>query len=137
MSEFEKDKLFKTILENQKVILKAGEKLTATPEIQHKIPTIDNQPVYTKTYRFPFSFKKDVEEQINELLKNGIISHSASPYSSPIWVVPKKGDASGKRKIRVVIDYRKLNEKTITEKFPIPQIEEILDSLGKANYFTI
>ena len=46
-------------------------------------------------------------------------------------------DSSGKRKIRVVIDYRKLNEKTIDDKYPIPQIEEILDSLGKSEYFTI
>uniref|UniRef100_A0AAG5DT40 RNA-directed DNA polymerase n=1 Tax=Anopheles atroparvus TaxID=41427 RepID=A0AAG5DT40_ANOAO len=71
-----------------------------------------------------------------ELLDNGIIAHSTSPYSSPVWVVPKKTDASGKRKIRVVIDYRKLNEKTIEDKYPIPQIEEILDNLGKSSYFT-
>nr|XP_049466988.1 uncharacterized protein LOC125908330 [Anopheles coluzzii] len=70
------------------------------------------------------------------MLKTGVIQPSSSPYSSPIWVVPKKTDASGKKKIRVVIDYRKLNEKTIDDKFPIPQIEDILDSLGKSQYFT-
>ena len=65
------------------------------------------------------------------MLQTGVIQPSSSPYSSPIWVVPKKIDASGKKKIRVVIDYRKLNEKTNDDKFPIPQIEDILDSLGK------
>lgn len=45
-------------------------------------------------------------------------------------------DASGKRKIRVVIDYRKLNDKTINDKFPMPEIEDILDNLGKSQYFT-
>ena len=70
------------------------------------------------------------------MLEDGIIRHSKSPYSAPIWVVPKKLDASGKRKVRVVIDYRKLNDKTKTEKFPIPKIEEILDHLGQAVYFT-
>lgn len=49
---------------------------------------------------------------------------------------PKKQDASGKKKVRVVIDYRKLNEKTVNDKYPIPQIEEILDNLGKSIYFT-
>lgn len=110
--------------------------MTATSAIRHKIITTDDQPVYTKSYRYPHAFKNYVEEQIRELLDNGIIRHSTSPYSSPIWVVPKKIDASGKRKIRVVIDYRKINDKTISDKFPIPQIEEILDNLGKSAYFT-
>lgn len=70
------------------------------------------------------------------MLDHGIIQHSTSPYTSPIWVVPKKMDASGKKKVRVVIDYRKVNEKTIDDKFPMPQIEEILDNLGKSIYFT-
>lgn len=70
------------------------------------------------------------------MLENGIIRHSKSPYSAPIWVVPKKMDASGKRKIRVVVDYRKLNDKTKSDKFPIPKIEEILDNLGQCAYFT-
>lgn len=47
------------------------------------------------------------------MLQDDIIRPSTSPWSSPIWVVPKKQDASGKQKLRVVIDYRKLNEITI------------------------
>lgn len=58
------------------------------------------------------------------------IEPSLSPWSSPIWVVPKKLDASGERKWRVVIDYRKLNDVTIGESYSIPQINEILDQLG-------
>lgn len=136
LSNLEKETLFETLLAHQGVLLKTDEKLTATPIIKHQIKTTDEQPVYTKSYRYPQAFKKDVEVQIKELLENDIICHSTSPYSSPIWVVPKKTDASGKKKVRVVIDYRKLNEKTINDKFPIPQIEEILDSLGKSVYFT-
>lgn len=136
LSILERDELFKTILANKTVLLRAGEKLTSTSLIKHKILTTDENPVYTKLYRYPHVFKKDVEEQIKELFDNGIIQHSISPYSSPVWVVPKKIDASGKRKVRVVIDYRKINDKTINDKFPIPQIEEILDNLGKSAYFT-
>lgn len=61
---------------------------------------------------------------------------SYSPWSSPIWVVPKKLDSSGKQKWRIVVDYRKLNEKTIGDRYPLPNIEDILDKLGRSNYFT-
>lgn len=70
------------------------------------------------------------------MLDNGIIKNSTSPWSSPIWIVPKKMDQSGRRKWRLVIDYRKLNEKTVNDKYPLPNITEILDKLGKSQYFT-
>lgn len=70
------------------------------------------------------------------MLDQKIIRPSASPWSSPIWVVSKKADASGKQKWRVVIDYRKLNEKTIDDKYPLPNITDLLDKLGKCQYFT-
>lgn len=48
----------------------------------------------------------------------------------------KKKDASGRQKWRLVIDYRKLNEKTVTDKYPIPNINDLLDKLGKCMYFS-
>ncbi|XP_055617721.1 uncharacterized protein LOC129763032 [Toxorhynchites rutilus septentrionalis] len=136
LSDYEKTRLkLDTIIDNHQVLLKNDEKLTSTTAIKHKILTKDEDPVYTKTYRYPHHYKEDVESQIREMLESGIITPSTSPYSSPIWVVPKKMDVSGKRKIRVVIDYRKLNDKTINDKFPMPEIEDILDNLGKSQYF--
>lgn len=70
------------------------------------------------------------------MLGQNIIQPSNSPYNSPLWIVPKKLDNSGERKWRIVIDYRKLNEVTVSDKFPIPNIENILDKLGRAQYFT-
>lgn len=70
------------------------------------------------------------------MLNQGIIRHSYSPWSSPVWVVPKKTDPSNKQKWRLVIDYRKVNEKTISDRYPLPNINEILDKLGKCVYFT-
>lgn len=80
--------------------------------------------------------QKEIASQIQKLLNNGIIRPSISPYSSPVWIVPKKADASGKKKFRMVIDYRKLNENTIEDKYPLPRIDEILDNLGRCTYFT-
>ena len=86
LSKLEKESLLQTILENQSVLLKPNEKLTATSAIKHRIVTTDDQPVYTKSYRYPHAFKNDVEQQIRELLENGIIKPSTSPYSSPIYL---------------------------------------------------
>lgn len=113
-----------------------GTPLTFTNQIKHKINLTDETPLFTKTYRYPAVHKQEVNMQINKMLENNIIQHSNSPWSSPIWIVPKKLDASGKRKWRIVIDYRKLNEKTIDDKFPLPNISDILDKLGKAQYFS-
>ena len=113
-----------------------GDYLSSTEAIEHKINTINENPIYTKTYRYPEIHKREVNKQVTDTLKQNIIRPSNSPWSSPLWVVPKKSDASGEKKWRVVIDYRKLNEVTVDDKYPIPNIEEILDQLGRSKYFT-
>jgi hypothetical protein len=62
-------------------------------------------------------------------LEDGIIQQSQSPWNFPILVVPKKLDASGKRKWRICVDFQKL--KAVTVGFPIPNIQDILDKLGR------
>lgn len=110
--------------------------LSFTNQITHEIKLKDDSPIYTKSYRYPEIHKEEVRTQISNMLKQGIIQNSVSPWSSPIWIVPKKMDASGRKKWRLVIDYRKLNERTIDDKYPLPNITDILDKLGRANYFT-
>lgn len=110
--------------------------LTFTNAVKHKIRTVDNEAIFCKSFRYPHNLKTEIQNQIQKLLDNKIIRPSISPYSSPVWIVPKKIDSSGKRKWRLVIDYRKLNEKTIEDKYPLPRIDEILDNLGKCMYFS-
>lgn len=113
-----------------------GDKLTFTSEIKHDIITTTNVPISSKSYRYPQIHKEEVKSQINKLLEQKIIQPSSSPWSSPVWIVPKKADASGKIKWRMVIDYRNLNEITIGDKYPLPNITDVLDQLGKCKYFT-
>lgn len=110
--------------------------LSFTNMIKHEIKTKDDIPIYTKSYRYPFVHRTEIQRQIQDMLRKGIIRHSISPWSSPIWVVPKKLDASGRQKWRLVIDYRKLNDKTINDKYPLPNITDILDKLGRSQYFS-
>uniref|UniRef100_A0A0K8VBC8 Retrovirus-related Pol polyprotein from transposon 297 n=1 Tax=Bactrocera latifrons TaxID=174628 RepID=A0A0K8VBC8_BACLA len=70
------------------------------------------------------------------MLAQNVISPRCSSYNSPLWVVPKKPNNSGKQKWRIVIDYRKLNEQTIDDKFPLPNIEHLFDKLGKFCYIS-
>lgn len=136
MNDEERQAILKVISEFSDLFHNNDSQLTFTNKIKHEIKTTDEIPVHTKTYRFPFCHKEEVNRQINKMLDDGIIRHSQSPWSSPIWIVPKKADASGKKKWRIVVDYRKINEKTINDRYPIPNIEDILDKLGKCNYFS-
>ncbi|KAH8284395.1 hypothetical protein KR054_006149, partial [Drosophila jambulina] len=101
------------------------------------IRTVTEEPIYTKLYPYPMGAADFVNREIEDLLKNGIIQKSVSPYNNPIWVVDKKGtDDHGNRKMRLVIDFRKLNERTVSDKYPMPNINMILGNLGNAKYFS-
>lgn len=132
----EKQKITELCLEFADIFYLEGDTLTFTNEVKHSVETNNSRPVFTKSYRYPHVHKEEVRSQIGKMLDQGIIRHSTSPWSSPVWVVPKKLDASGKQKWRVVIDYRKLNELTVDDKYPLPNISDLLDQLGKCQYFS-
>jgi hypothetical protein len=73
-----------------------------------------------------------VKKQINDMLKNNVIRPSTSPFASPILFVAKKEEGQ----MRFCIDYRALNSVTIKDKYPIPNIQLIIDSLHGAKYFS-
>ena len=102
----------------------------------HRIPTTDDLPITTKQYRFPVVDREEIDKQILTKPCTGIIVPSTSPLNSPVWIVPKKPDSQGHRRMRMVIDLRKLNEKTISDAYPLPNIIDILDQLRQAQYFS-
>lgn len=111
--------------------------LPFTTAIEATIRTINNDPVWVKQYPYPMSDHEFVTKEVERLLENGIIRKSFSPYNSPIWTVPKKGtDENNKPKRRMVIDYSKLNSQTITDRYPIPDINLTLQNLGNAKIFS-
>ena len=116
-----------------------GDRLTFTSAIQHYIPTPsipNNRAITLRNYRIPEQHQKEVENQVKQMLEDGIIHQSQSPWNFPILVVPKKLDAAGKRKWRICVDFRKLNDITVGDSFPIPNIQDILNKLGRARYFS-
>ena len=87
----------------------------------HHISLNDYTPVWQKPRQFAQPIEEEIEKQCEELLMNDIIEHSSSNWSSPCVPV-RKPDGS----LRLCIDYRKLNEVTKTEKFPMPNMEQCL-----------
>ncbi|GMJ07956.1 hypothetical protein HRI_004464800 [Hibiscus trionum] len=99
---------------------------------EHRIVLQDESAVVKiRPYRYPMVQKNEIEKLIKEMLQNGIIRDSVSPFASPIVMVKKK-DGSW----RLCVDYRQLNQLTLKDKFPIPIIEELLDELGEARFFS-
>jgi hypothetical protein len=118
-----------------------GDKLTATSAIEHciPIPTIPTNRTITsslRNYRIPEHRQTEVNNQTQQMLEDKIIQPRQSPWNFPILIIPKKLDSSGKRKWRMCVDFRKLNDVNIGESFPLPNIQDILDKLGRASYFS-
>lgn len=136
LSQEEKELLVPALESVSHVFHDPDNKLTCTTKVECDIRTTDEIPVYQKSYPYPMCYKEEVNNQIQKLLTDGIIRPSRSAWNSPVWIVPKKEDASGVRKFRLVVDFRKVNEKTTSDRYPMPEISTILDQLKGCTYFT-
>lgn len=105
--------------------------LGCTTLLSHDIPLLDDRPVRQRFRRIPPADYDAVKAHIRQLLDNRVIRESCSPFASPIVLVKKK-DGS----LRMCIDYRQLNSRTRRDAFPLPRIEETLDSLSGAKWFS-
>ena len=95
------------------------------------IQLTDNIPIKEPYRRIPRHWYDEVRNTISDLVMNGWIKESNSSYSAPI-VCAKKKDG----KLRMCIDYRRLNNKTVADAQPIPRIQDILDGLGGKKWFS-
>ena len=82
-------------------------------------------------YRLSPKEHEELQAQIEDLLAQGHIRPSTSPYGAPVLFVPKKDG-----RWRMCVDYRALNRQTIRDRYPLPRIDDLLDRLGKAKHFT-
>ncbi|XP_039866235.1 uncharacterized protein LOC120720578 [Simochromis diagramma] len=102
------------------------------PSLQLKIRLNDTTPVRRTYISVPKPLHKEVKEYLEDLLNRGWIQKSRSPYSSPIVCVRKK-DGS----LRLCVDYRELNRKSIPDRHPIPRVQDMLNSLTGSAWFSV
>lgn len=102
------------------------------PSLQMEIRTKDDIPVQRAYASIPKPLYREVKEYIQELLVKGWIVKSQSPYAAPVICVRKK-DGS----LRLCVDYRLLNNKTVPDRHPLPRIQDPTDSLGGYTWFLI
>lgn len=137
LNEYQNQTMQTLIQNNTNLFSEPDERLTYTTKVLATIRTNTDTPVYSKSYPYPMSLKEEIEKEINKLLNDGIIRVSKSPYNSPVWIVPKKQDASKEKKYRMVIDYRKLNAVTIADRYPMPDFNDVLPCLSQNKWFSI
>uniref|UniRef100_A0A672IWZ8 ribonuclease H n=1 Tax=Salarias fasciatus TaxID=181472 RepID=A0A672IWZ8_SALFA len=101
-------------------------------DVEHRIRLSDPRPFRERSRRLAPADIEDVRKHLQELLQAGIITDSRSPYASPIVVVRKKNGA-----IRMCIDYRLLNSRTIPDQYTTPCIEDALNALSGSQWFSV
>ena len=99
--------------------------------VKHNINTENASPIRQPARRLPIHRREEARKEIAGMLQRGIIEPSSSPWASPIVMVKKRDGST-----RFCIDYRKLNEVTTKDSYPLPRIDDSLDALAGSQWFS-
>ena len=119
--------------EFQDVVSKGDHDIGNCNLIEHAIRLIDDIPTTCRLRQRVPKENEWIENQIEEMLKNGVIEKSRSPYTANVVVVGKK-DGEGKGIDRLCVNFGSLNRKTIVDRYPLPIIVELLRLFQGCNH---
>ena len=114
----------------QDIFSKGDSDIGRTDWVRHQINTGDARPINERPRRFPPKEQDEIRRQVRDMVCNGTIEPSDSPWASNVLVKKKDGTK------RFCVDYRHLNAVTIKDAYPIPRIDESLDTLSGAKWFS-
>jgi hypothetical protein len=124
--------LLQAVLEEFVAIFAAPTGMPPPRSQDHRLHLVPGAaPVVVRPYRYTTAHKDELERQCADMLSQGIIKRSSSAFSSPVFLV-KKPDGSW----RFCVDYQALNAITVKDAYPIPVVDELLDELSGARFFT-
>ena len=131
LTEDQTIKLGNTLIEYADVFSKNDTDLGCFSEVKHKVDTGDAKPIRQKMRRTPLGFEQEEKQHLDSLEEAGVIQASSSEWASPPVLIRKKDG-----KVRWCIDYRALNDVTIKDAYPLPNITECLDVLGDNQFYS-
>lgn len=127
----ERQKQLGDLLRKFKTLFSEPTKLGQAKVPPHPIHTSTARPIATRQYRYSQPENEEIAQQVKSMLDKDVIQPSTSPWSAPV-VLAKKKDGTW----RFCIDYRALNNITLRDMYPLPRIDDALDALQGAKYFT-
>ena len=131
LSGDQKLKIKQLLLEERDAFCVDDQDVGCAENLQLKINLSDKTPVQKNYISVPKPLYPELKHSIEDLLNRGFIQKSRSPYSSCCVIIGKK-DGS----LCLCVDYRKLNNKAITDRHPIPRVQETLDNLAGHKWFS-
>ena len=128
------DDMLDFLVKHRNIISLENDPVGLCPLVQFTVKLKDDSPsyIYTPPYRHPHKYLQAIDDWVEDNLSKGYIEPSSSPFSSPLLVIPKKSSS----KMRIVLDYRKLNAVTVPDRFPLPNIQESLSLIGNSKVFS-
>ena len=132
LTEDEKSRLQLLLCKYSAVFSKNEYDLGRTDVVTHQIPLLPGtQPIKLNPYRHGHTQEKEIENQVEKLKQQGLIEEGNGAFSFPVVLVKKKDN-----KWRFCVDYRKLNSVTHKDAYPLPRVDDSLDTLGGSKWFS-
>ncbi|KAK3105891.1 hypothetical protein FSP39_008017 [Pinctada imbricata] len=130
LSDTQKQEVANLLINFQDVFKHPDGKLGQTDQVMHEIDTGDAKPIKLPLRRFPQVQKEVIEKELGKMIEQGVVEPSDSPWSANVCLARKKDNTW-----RFCIDYRKLNQVTWKDAYPLPKIDETLDTLAGSKWF--
>ena len=131
MSKEEAHEVHLLLCEFEDVFSEGSSDFRRTDVVKHRIDTGAAVPIRQPPRRLPLSKKEETERAVQDMNRQGVIQPSQSAWSSPVVLVKKKDGGT-----RFCVDYRKLNDVTIKDSYPLPHIEDSIEALSGAKWFS-
>lgn len=131
LNDAEREEWLQHLLEYQDIFSKGKGDYGRTNLVKHHIDTGNARPIKQPPRRLPFAKQQIEKEEIARMREQNVIRPSTSPWASPVVLVTKKDGT-----MRFCVDYRRLNDVTVKDAYPLPRVDDCLDSLAGAQWFS-